>query len=435
MATSETVDWDVCGRCAEEGGIGIRLAGGERCWAHADEPDLDAALKRLGEDGRLDARGVVVTQELLERLLAAAPGDDHGPATLTYALFHKATFHGDAVFDQVTFQGIAVFQQATFCGRFAQFDRASFLGDAIFGMATFKGVAWFPWVTFTGDVMFDGVTFLQRAVFGGATFHRDTSFDEAVFYRDAWFAGATFQASQELGPMLVRKSLVLDDVIFHQRVQVHVSAVALCCRRARFLAGVQLRLRWAQVVLDDADLAAPSILAGVPPFPNLNEGRWARAVQRLLPEPEQRAAPQWRWRPRLMSLRRADVAGLTVAGVDLRACRFAGAHHLDQLRIDESFVGFTPFGLTPGGGRWTVRLAIAEEREWRAKRNRRDVHSHDGYGMGVGGGRQRQASHDGGWYPTTAQPPAWLPVEPAFPAQADRGAVSGATQGPRRQPG
>jgi hypothetical protein len=34
----------------------------------------------------------------------------------------------------------------------------------------------------------------------------------------------------------------------------------MCCRRTRFLGGAQLRVRWAQVVLDDADLAAPSIL-------------------------------------------------------------------------------------------------------------------------------------------------------------------------------
>jgi len=41
--------------------------------AHADDQNLDAALKRLGEDGRLEARGVPITQALLGRLLAAAP--------------------------------------------------------------------------------------------------------------------------------------------------------------------------------------------------------------------------------------------------------------------------------------------------------------------------------------------------------------------------
>ena len=110
-------------------------------------------------------------------------------------------------------------------------------------------------------------------------------------------------------------------------------------------------MRWAQVVLDDADLAAPSILTGVPPFPDLNEGRWARALERLLPEP--RFKPELRSRPRLLSLRRADVAGLTVASVDLRACRFAGAHHLDQLRVGEE----ASLGYTAGGWRWIVTTA------------------------------------------------------------------------------
>jgi hypothetical protein len=60
--------------------------------------------------------------------------------------------------------------------------------------------------------------------------------------------------------MLVRKCLRLDQAVFHERAQIEVAAAAVCCQRTRFLAGVQLRVRWAQVVLDDADLAAPSIL-------------------------------------------------------------------------------------------------------------------------------------------------------------------------------
>jgi hypothetical protein len=97
--------------------------------------------------------------------------------------------------------------------------------------------------------------------------------------------GSTFQRARQLGPMLVRKGLLLDGAVFHERAHIEVSAAALCCRRTRFPAGVNLRMRWAQVVLDDADLAAPSILTGVPPFPDLDEGRCARALERLLPEP------------------------------------------------------------------------------------------------------------------------------------------------------
>jgi hypothetical protein len=52
----------------------------------------------------------------------------------------------------------------------------------------------------------------------------------------------------------------------------------MCCRRTRFLGGAQLRVRWAQVVLDDADLAAPSILTVGQRVPKLDEERWARAL-------------------------------------------------------------------------------------------------------------------------------------------------------------
>ncbi len=54
-------------------GIGVRLPAGDKCWAHAHGNDLQAALKRLGEDGRLDARGVPISKDLLHQLLAAVP--------------------------------------------------------------------------------------------------------------------------------------------------------------------------------------------------------------------------------------------------------------------------------------------------------------------------------------------------------------------------
>ncbi len=147
MATSKSIDWDVCERCVEESGIGIRLPTGGKCWAHADDSDLDAALKRLGEDGRVDARGVPVTTELLQRLLAAVPKDERGHVVLTDPRFDRAVFHGDAVFDTATFRGTAVFQEAAFQDA-AQFLGATFASDATFGMATFRGVAWFSQANF-----------------------------------------------------------------------------------------------------------------------------------------------------------------------------------------------------------------------------------------------------------------------------------------------
>jgi hypothetical protein len=162
-------------------------------------------------------------------------------------------------------------------------------------------------------------------------------------------------------------------------VQLEVTAAALCAQRTQFPAGVHLRLRFASVVLDDANLAAPAILAGAPtPFPALEEKEQqvAGAWERLPPGPRVQ-----RWRPRLLSVCRADVAGLRLADVDLRACRFVGAYNLDRLRIE----GAPLFARTAGWWR-ARRKTLAEEQHWRAHRP----------------GRWRPA----GWYPQPCQPPA-----------------------------
>jgi uncharacterized protein YjbI with pentapeptide repeats len=489
------VDWETCA----DGCTGVRLPTGGKCWAHAADTDLDPALKRLGEDGRLDGRGVPITQELLGRLLAAAPQDEYGVPILTDAQFEGAAFRGDAVFRGATFRGDALFEGAAFRGdavfrgatfqaralfpgvsfqgdaRFpgatfqsdaqfegatfqdeARFDRAifqgaadfsgatfhdtawfgyvgatfqaiavfrgaTFKGDAAFDLVNFEGNAWFDKATFGGRALFHVVSFQRMAVFREAAFHRYVGFRAATFHSDTVFAGATFQDSalfdkatfqrtRQLGPMLVRKSLLLRQAVFHERAQIEIAAAALCCQQARFPAGIQMRVRWAQIVLDDADLAAPSILTGVAPFPDLDEGRWARALERLLPEPHFK--PELRSRPRLLSLRRADVAGLTVASVDVRTCRFIGAHHLDQLRVGEE----ASLGYTPGGWRWTTRLAIAEERYWRAYPYR-DGTALSNPATNAADGGSGPAGRDVDWYGPANRPPAWLAVEPPSPLQ------------------
>jgi uncharacterized protein YjbI with pentapeptide repeats len=440
----QDVGWETCtdARC-----IGVRLPMGRKCWAHAADVDLDEALKRFSEHGQLDARGVPITQELLGRLLSAAPKDDQSHAVLTEARFDQATFQGDADFfgadfqgfaefkratfkrttrfDQATFQGDARFYEASFQG-IARFERVTFQGDAQFGEVTFQGIAhfseavfqraawfrasferdaWFHKVTFQGLAGFDGATFQRLAWFTMATFQGITAFRVATFQDTAEFGGATFLQTRQFGPMVVHKSLQLEQAVFHERAHIEVAAAAVCCQRTRFLAGVQLRVRWAQVVLDDADLAAPSILAGAPVFQTLEEDRWVRALERLarLLGTDTRAG-----RPRLLSLRRADVAGLTVAGVDLRACRFAGAHHLDQLRVEES-----DFAPTPTGWRWSTRQTIAEEHHWRAApTNGPDTASADTLVHGLG-----NAGSGAGWYCRAYQPPSWLDVEPLSPGQ------------------
>jgi uncharacterized protein YjbI with pentapeptide repeats len=450
MAVRSDVDWKTCD---EDECVGVRLPSGGRCWEHADAHDMDAALERLGEGGDFDGRGVVFRPGRLETILDAV-SDDKGRAvvpdarfdgaTFTFAVFTRATFKGTAsfkratftpdatvAFDGATFNGDASFDGATFA-RNASFDVATFNGDASFRGATFNASAGFDgasfngrarfhgatfdggtfgWraakfarATFKGTASFDGATFKVRASFGlavfgivsfkratfkgtalfsSATFARNASFNGVTFNGDASFGGATFERPRQLGPMVVREKLVLDGALFHERIQIEVVTPALCCERTRFLAGVQLRVRRAQVVMDDADLAAPSVLTGARPFPDLEEGDWPRVPGDSWPVDPYGT-------PRLLSVRGADVAGLTVAAVDLRACRFVDAHHLDQLRAEGS-----NFANTPPGWRWTKRRTIAEEHQWRA------------------------SEEDGqGWYEVENQPPDWLEVKELTPGQA-----------------
>jgi len=214
-------------------------------------------------------------------------------------------------------------------------------------------VAGFEGASFQGNAVFEGASFQGNAVFDRASFQRRAWFDGAHFQEVASFSRVGFERARQLGSLLARQ-LVLDGAVFRAQVQLAATAAALCARQSRFPAGAHLRLRYATVVLDDADLASPTILAGAPiPFPTLEEQekQFTRGWPRLPPGPRSQ-----RWRPRVLSIRRADVAGLHLADVDLRACRFAGAHNLDRLRIE----GALPLART--AGRWRARRkTLAEE--------------------------------------------------------------------------
>jgi uncharacterized protein YjbI with pentapeptide repeats len=294
-------------------------------------------------------------------------------ATLTWAAFTQATFQAWARFDMVRFKGSTFFNEASFQSG-AQFEKASFEDRVRFIEVSFQGEARFNEASFQGEADFAGVTFQRGARFLGATFQnadfsRTTFYGEAglggvTFQRGAKFDGATFELARQLGPVVLGCQLSLEAATFKERVQIEAAAAIVRADRARFLAGGQLRLRWAQVVLDDADLAVPIVLAGVPKFRELNEDQENQVdkTERAL-EPE--ADPDDR--PRLLSVRRADVAGVTLDNVDLRACRFLGAHNLDKLRIERNCeFGSTPHrGGTHSGG-WTTRDTIAEEQHWRS---------------------------------------------------------------------
>jgi hypothetical protein len=71
--------------------------------------------------------------------------------------------------------------------------------------------------------------------------------------------------------------------------------------------------------------------------------------------------------PSILSLQRANVAGLGLVNVNLADCRFSGAHNLDQLRLEADIA----FGLSPARAGWERRNVLAEECSWRANHHSR----------------------------------------------------------------
>ncbi|WP_308102169.1 pentapeptide repeat-containing protein [Streptomyces sp. S07_1.15] len=286
------------------------------------------------------------------------------------ARFGRATFARVAWFGRTTFSDVAWFGGATFSD-VAWFDGAAFTGEAQFDKATFSNVAWFRTATFTGGAHFGRATFTRVTEFGGATFSDLAWFDGAAFTGEAQFGGVTFtgdarfggvrfEAAGRLGPLVCGGTVMLDGAVFGEPVTVEAAARAVTCGRARWASAATLRLRYAELDLSDAVLEYPlTVTARSTPFTS-------RGDETLLSHRDSGV--------RLISVDGVDAAHLVLHDIDLGACRFAGAVHLDQLRVD----GWCTFATTPTGVRrhrlfprwWSLRSTLAEEHHWRARRPR-----------------------------------------------------------------
>jgi len=374
-----------------------------------DEHRFLAVLKDFAPGGTIDASDKRIDANQLARILEAIPRDAEG-RHLGRAMFKNTYFDGDANFSGVRFRSEAVFDGAEFAGK-ARFSGAGFDDWAVFMNATFHNGCDFSEATFAGEAVFSDVRCLgeTRASFDGARFALDANFNGARFWnvqfnttefsgrflsagahcaRDAWFANAAFHASVTLGPMIAGRRLVVDGAIFHEDGQVHASTPELSCIRTRFSGRADLKLRWAEVVLDDALFLQRSWITGVQPFPDLDDqwvgsGDARRSGKEDLPLQE---------RPRLLSMREANVANLALSNIDMRACRFAKAQSVDQLRLEAD----CEFAETPRGRLRTVRRTLAEEHEWRSQHDRRP----------------------GGWHPYECRLPSWVrPAETLNPPE------------------
>jgi uncharacterized protein YjbI with pentapeptide repeats len=327
--------------CREAGDCrGAILDGSSGCFTHASKGDRGKVLATVAAGAPLNfGQGVRFTEERLAELLAALPRDSDG-----FWIMHRADFRSATLpyldVDDTRFQG-----DADFAG-------ARFEGDATFMMARFQDTASFAEARFTGDARFVAATFMGSATFHEAQFHGDAQFLSATFHCDVGFDGASFQQPMEPGLMLVKGSLRLDGIALDHPVQLEVAATALSCRRTRFRAGGHLRLVAAKLRLEEAEMPVPLIVSAHRLDPD-----WEKGWRELVP-----GAPS---RPQLVSVQRADVAGLVLTDLDLSTCHFAGAHHLDQLRI----TGADTFWRVATGPFGNGRQVLAEECAWRRRAN------------------------------------------------------------------
>jgi excisionase family DNA binding protein len=357
----DEVTWTECAMPDCQGAV----AHNGLCLRHLHHADEGAFARIVSGEDAIDGRGVVFTRALIEALIAMARRDGD-LAVLPAVSFDWSRFPSGTSFIGVAFDGDAVFVGAAFAGD-TWITQAVFRGTASFRRASFWSTS-FETVEFRRGFLFDEAKVEQRLAFVGTTFGGLASFRRSQLSgvsvsgvecrRDAIFDGAILGEAQ-LGPLLARGTFSLDDATLTGPAVLDARARVLRCERTRFQGIAIIEARWAEVVLDHASFEKPSVITTAEPVPELDE----TALTRRCWADDASDEFQRTERARVVSMRRANVEHLTLAKVDLRACRFFGAHNLHALSVESA----DSFALAPPRFGRTRRRAIAEEHEFRAR--------------------------------------------------------------------
>jgi hypothetical protein len=311
---------------------------------HNDQAESNY-LSGLKTATEIDLRGVEFSADLLAKVIDGLPIQDGRPV-LGNARFDRAKFNEDARFNEMLFIGTSSFHDAEFVGT-ACLDGADFMGDVRF-FAKYRGV---------------------------------------VSFRKAHFGELRFLSLMRGAP-----KFILDGAEFEKLMRIQVSGPYLSCQDAKFNAGAIMHMLGTHVVLDGTSFGAPSVLAPRDPAIvglRISDPEHVRKIPLFNKVFQARVLEE---RPKPISLRNVDVSNLSLEEVNLKACLFAGAHHLDQLRIEgTSAFADTPSGVYRGFALppvwwWTRRQTLAEEQRWRATHPRKHV----------------------GWYNDDCQTSPWL---------------------------
>ncbi|NUS01751.1 MAG: hypothetical protein HOV97_04210 [Nonomuraea sp.] len=372
------MDWVTCAFSAACPGIGHQPSG--LCLAHLPPEELPAVLARLSPGRLLDLRGTTVSCDLLSRVLEAAGGRP-GRARLDRARFtgdvrlSGVTFAGDVSLDGARFERLASFFGARFEGnvslagaRFTRelsfhgvrarghvsLDRAVMSRDALFGQAVFDHGLSCEGARFDGYATFDDARLGTGGTFRGARFGRTVSFRKVrgqVSFECAHFASdAYLSATGRLSAARARVDGLLD---------VTAARCGADLRRIEVAGPATVRLTDSSADLEGAVLRGPATVTG-------------------------------RGLSTLSSLRQVDAAGLTLSGLDLSGCGFAGLTHPSGVRVRNC-----TFALMPRGVRVSLRRPMVR---WFSRRSAlADEHVLRGHDVpgDPGGPRDAAATPDG----------------------------------------
>ncbi|UUE28488.1 pentapeptide repeat-containing protein (plasmid) [Rhodococcus qingshengii] len=299
------------------------------------------------------------------------------------AAFNKSTFTQNAAFKETTFTKNAWFERTTFTQN-ATFNKSTFTEDAAFRNVKFSQAALFRDVTFTRNANFTESTFTKSAAFDRTTFTRNANFKNVIFSQNATFNKANFAQnanfnnvtahslsfnasifdSDDLGAFAC-ETLTLTGSKFHNRVRFTTLCKSVDLQQTQFDAGGHLQIHGARILLKSADILARTVIAdpGRVAFDNIFDR----------PDPSSERAqllkavrPASSVKTSITDLRLANIKDLVLSSIDLRECRFGGAHGLDTLRIDSSCDLLSSKDLPK---RWRLprskRSIIAEEKDFR----------------------------------------------------------------------
>ncbi|MBB5934273.1 uncharacterized protein YjbI with pentapeptide repeats [Streptomyces zagrosensis] len=322
------------------------------------------------------------------------------PRFTSYGNFSGARFDGAVNFDGGQYKGPMLFSQATF------------LGDATFRNLTFPMGSWFSRIRADKSISFRncklhgnfwceeseiaGSTYfadcsLGPASLAGATFTGEVTFERVSFTDDCSFERSHINPSSVFGSIVCEGTLNLTSATVTSSTVMDISAAEIRLNDAILQETFTLRARYADIDLTRARLFFPcTITTDYVPSERPDEAHLRELA--FLAATTNQPMHHWGHDPTtasIVSLRGVDASFLLLSDVDLIRCEFAGAHHLDQLRLE----GYWRLGEAPIVDKWhgilpytpARRLVIEEERKWRSLRSRG---VYDKWGWGRRPGRE-----------------------------------------------